>query len=42
MYYRRLKNEFIEVFKYIHNIYKFSENLLKLETRTIPGAIVTN
>ena len=34
MCYRRLRGDFIEVFKYTHNIYKLSDNLLELETRT--------
>ena len=34
MCYRRLRGDLIEVFKYTHNIYKFSDSLLELESRT--------
>ena len=34
MCYRRLRGDLIEVFKYTHNIYKLSDSLLELETRT--------
>jgi len=34
MCYRKLRGDLIEVFKYTHNIYKLSDNLLKLESRT--------
>ena len=40
MCYRRLRGDFIEVFKYTHNIYKLIDSLLELETRT--NTIVTN
>ena len=36
--YRRLRGDFIEMFKYIHNIYKLSDSLLELESRTITRA----
>ena len=42
MCYRRLRGGLIEVFKYTHNIYKLSDNLLKLESKTNTRAIVTN
>ena len=34
MCYRRLRGDLIEVFKYTHNIYKLSDSLLELESRT--------
>ena len=34
MCYRRLRDDFIDLFKYTHNIYKLSDSLLELETRT--------
>ena len=32
--YRRLRGDLIEVFKYTHNIYKLSDSLLELESRS--------
>ena len=32
--YKRLQNDLMEVFKYTHNIYKLSDSLLELESRT--------
>ena len=34
MCYRRPRGDLIEVFKYTHNIYKLSDSLLELESRT--------
>ena len=34
--YRRRRGDLIEVFKYIHNIYKLSDSMLELESRTKP------
>ena len=34
MCYRRLRGDLIEVFKYTDNIYKLSDSLLELESRT--------
>jgi hypothetical protein len=33
--YRRLRGDFIEVYKYIHGLFKVPEGLLEFETRTI-------
>ena len=38
MCYKRMRVDFIEVFKYTHNIYKLSDSLLEVETRTNTGA----
>ena len=40
MCYRRLRGDLKAVFKYTHNIYKLSDSLFELESRT--NAIVTN
>ena len=37
MCYRRLRGDLIEMFKYTHNIYKLSDSLLELESRTNTG-----
>ena len=39
--YRRLRGDLIEVFTYTHNIYKLSDNLLELESRTNTRAIIS-